>query len=72
MKVKIKYYEPIVNFPDYQTRIVKNDPEIQWENKVHERLKGYKLYASLPDEYCLLHPKTIDKQERQNNFYETL
>ena len=58
-----------VNFPDYQTRVVKNEPEIVWKNKVHEQLSGFKLYASLPDEYCLIHPKTIEKQERQNNFY---
>jgi glycosyltransferase involved in cell wall biosynthesis len=61
-----------VNFPDYQTRIVKNEPEINWENKVHERLVGFKLYASLPDEYCLIHPKDIKRQERQNDFYSKL
>jgi glycosyltransferase involved in cell wall biosynthesis len=61
-----------VNFPDYQTRVVKNEPEIVWKNKVHEQLSGFKLYASLPDEYCLIHPKTIEKQERQNNFYNLL
>jgi len=61
-----------VNFPDHQTRIVKNEPEINWENKVHERLVGFKLYASLPDEYCLIHPKDIKRQERQNDFYSKL
>jgi glycosyltransferase involved in cell wall biosynthesis len=61
-----------VNFPDYQTRIVKNEPEINWENKVHERLVGFKLYASLPDEYSLIHPKDIKRQEKQNDFYSTL
>ena len=61
-----------VNFPDYQTRIVKNEPEIKWENKVHERLVGFKLYATLPDEYCLVHPKDIKRQEKQNEFYSKL
>ena len=66
-----------VNFPDYQTRIMKNIPEIKWVNKVHERLDGFKSYAALPldmgFENCyLIHPKTIDRQERQNNFYDTL
>jgi len=61
-----------VNFPDYQTRIIKNEPEITWQNKVHERLTGFKLYASLPDEYCLIHPKDIKRQERQNDFYSKL
>lgn len=61
-----------VNFPDYQTRIIKNEPEINWENKVHERLVGFKVYATLPNEYCLIHPKDIERQERQNNFYSQL
>jgi hypothetical protein len=63
-----------VNWPDYQWRIWKNKPEIQWVNKVHERLDGFKTYTMLPDvEYfALYHPKTIDKQEKQNNYYDTL
>jgi len=63
-----------VNFPDYQWRIWKNKPEIKWKNKVHEELDGYKLMATLPsqEEWCLHHPKTIEKQEKQNNYYNTL
>ena len=63
-----------INFPDYQWRIYKNIPSIKWINKVHERLDGFKTYASLPsqDEFCLLHPKTIKRQEKQNEFYNTL
>jgi glycosyltransferase involved in cell wall biosynthesis len=63
-----------INFPDFQWRIYKNIPTIKWINKVHERLDGFKIYSTLPpqDEFCLLHPKTIDKQEKQNNFYNTL
>jgi len=63
-----------VNFPDYQWRIYKNIPTIKWINKVHERLDGFKIYSTLPpqDEFCLLHPKTIERQEKQNNFYNTL
>jgi hypothetical protein len=63
-----------VNWPDYQWRIWKNKPEIQWINKVHERLDGFKMYTALPDvEYFALnHPKTIEKQEKQNNYYDTL
>ncbi len=63
-----------VNFPDYQWRIYKNDPDIKWVNKVHERLEGYRMMSSLPsqEEFCLYHPKTIDRQERQNNYYESL
>jgi glycosyltransferase involved in cell wall biosynthesis len=63
-----------INFPDYQWRIYKNDPKIVWINKVHERLSGFKTYAALPEymEYCLLHHKTIDRQETQNEFYDKL
>jgi len=63
-----------VNFPDYQWRIWKNRSNIQWINKVHERLDGFSEYTLLPqlEEYCLFHPKDIKRQERQNNFYNTL
>jgi len=63
-----------INFPDYQWRIYKNIPSIKWINKVHERLDGFKTYTTLPpqDEFCLLHPKTIERQEKQNNFYEQI
>ena len=63
-----------VNWPDYQWRIWKNKPEIKWVNKVHEKLEGYKTFAPLPEleEYSLSHPKTIERQEKQNKFYDTL
>jgi glycosyltransferase involved in cell wall biosynthesis len=61
-----------VNYPDYQTRICANKPEINWINKVHERLSGWKTIANLPHGYDLMHPKTIERQERQNNFYNTI
>ena len=63
-----------VNWPDYQTRIYRNNPKIKWINKVHERLDGHKEFAYLPmdEEYALYHPKTIDRQEKQNNYYNTL
>ena len=61
-----------INYPDYQTRILKNIPEIKWINKVHERLVGAKAIVPLPEGYDLIHPKTIERQEKQNNFYNTL
>jgi hypothetical protein len=64
-----------INWPDYQWRIWKNIPEIKWINKVHEKLEGFKTYALLPADtqaFCLYHPKTIQKQEKQNNYYDTL
>ncbi len=63
-----------VNFPDYQWRIYRNSPEIKWENKVHEILVGYKTVSYLPTdkEFCLLHDKTIERQEKQNNLYNQI
>ena len=63
-----------VNFPDYQTRIFKNSDKIGWSGKVHERIVGFESYTNFPvDEiYCIKHPKTIDRQEKQNNYYDTL
>jgi glycosyltransferase involved in cell wall biosynthesis len=61
-----------VNYPDYQTRILRNIPDIKWINKVHERVVGAKVGINLPEGYDLIHPKTINKQEQQNNYYNTL
>ena len=63
-----------VNFPDYQWRIYKNCSYIKWKNKVHEVLEGFKTYATLPaeDEWCLIHPKNIKRQEKQNSYYDTI
>ena len=63
-----------VNWPDYQTRIYRNNSDIKWKNKVHEVIDGYIQYTTLPavDELALIHPKTIERQEKQNSYYETL
>jgi hypothetical protein len=63
-----------INFPDYQARLFKNKPKIKWVNKVHEIISGTDNQAALPPEeqFSLLHTKSIDKQEQQNNYYDTL
>jgi hypothetical protein len=64
-----------VNWPDYQWRLWKNKPEIRWINKVHEKLDGFATFSHLPSDteaFCLYHPKTIEKQEKQNKYYDTL
>ena len=60
-----------INFPDWQGRVFRNRPNIRWQYKVHEQITGYKTYATLPTDkpFCILHPKTIDKQVEQNKFY---
>ena len=63
-----------VNWPDYQGRIWKNRQNIRWEKSVHEQLTGYKEHTYLPqeEEFCFYHPKSIEKQEKQNEFYEDI
>tara|TARA_R110000782_G_scaffold267892_2_gene363722 strand:+ start:538 stop:1170 length:633 start_codon:yes stop_codon:yes gene_type:complete len=63
-----------VNYPDPQWRIYKNSDTIRWENKVHEKLVGYDVISNLPwaEELSLYHPKEIERQERQNEYYDTL
>jgi len=64
-----------VNFPDYQMRLYKNDSEkIKWRKKIHEHLEGFDQYTELPldDDFCLIHAKTIERQEKQNNYYDSL
>ena len=62
-----------INYPDKQLRVFKRDPErIKWVNKVHEQLTGYKTVSELPEELYLLHNKTIERQIKQNQFYENI
>lgn len=74
MKIKVKHYTPIINWCDRQARIYKNSPEIKWEGKVHETIKGFNTYSSLPkvEEWCLYHPKTIERQRKSNIYYENI
>jgi hypothetical protein len=61
-----------VNYPDYQNRILKNKPEIHWVNKVHEKIVGAMTITEIPPGLDLIHPKTIERQEKQNNYYNTI
>ena len=67
-----------VNYPDYQARVCKNIPQFKWVGKVHEKIlgdDGFNANVSfLPTGYDLelIHPKTIDRQEKQNNYYNTI
>tara|TARA_Y100001938_G_scaffold139915_1_gene207407 strand:+ start:259 stop:903 length:645 start_codon:yes stop_codon:yes gene_type:complete len=60
-----------VNYPDYQARVFRNDSQIRWTRPLHEHIVGCKTYSHLPphEELSLYHPKTIQKQEQQNLFY---
>ena len=63
-----------VNFPDYQGRIYRNDKSIYWVNPVHEVIKGAKKVSHFPpqEEFCLYHPKDIERQEKQNELYSQI
>jgi glycosyltransferase involved in cell wall biosynthesis len=61
-----------VNWPDCQKRIYKNDPSIKWSgHQVHGMVEGYKTYIDLPleEEWSIIHNKTIERQEKQNERY---
>ncbi len=62
----------IVNFPDYQSRIYKRIPErIRWDRRLHEKIEGYREYATLPadTDLALYHDKTIETQLKTNIRY---
>jgi hypothetical protein len=63
-----------VNFPDPQGRIYRNCDSIRWTNPVYEILVGDRIRAHLPfaPEFALIHPKTVERQERQKDLYERL
>jgi hypothetical protein len=63
-----------INFPDYQTRLYRRTSEIEWVGNVHERIVGYNTLSLLPtdEEYCLYHHKQIERQEKQNAYYDTI
>jgi hypothetical protein len=63
-----------INWPDYQWRVYRNNGVVRWKNRVHEMLEGFENYSHLPmeEDYALYHPKTIERQVRQNEYYNTL
>jgi glycosyltransferase involved in cell wall biosynthesis len=64
--------QDLINFPDWQHRIFKNNSQIKWKNKVHEVLEGYGTLSYIPAELFLWHHKDIKRQEKQNAYYDTL
>ena len=56
-----------INWPDYQPRIFKNDPEnIQYGNKLHESVKGAKTVVKIQANpiIALWHIKSVHKQAK--------
>lgn len=72
MLKKIRYKVPIVNPPDSQGRLYKNEPSrIKWHGSVHERIQGAEVSTKIPFnvQLALIHEKTIERQRAQNEFY---
>ena len=63
-----------INFPDYQGRYYKNNGKIKWENDLHERLTGSTNVAKLDAKplVSLLHIKTVERQDKQGEYYDSL
>jgi len=68
----ILYYKPIINWPDYQNRVYKNNSEIKWHRPIHEFINGHKTYTRFPMEkqYSIIHEKNVKIQENQNKLYQ--
>lgn len=63
---------PCVNIQDHQGRLYRNAPtRIKWVRPVHEVIVGHNGVATIPfdPEFALIHDKTIERQEKQNEFY---
>jgi glycosyltransferase involved in cell wall biosynthesis len=62
---------PIINWPDYQSRIYKNSEKIFWKKKLHETITGAEIVTEIPldPDFAIIHDKTIDRQRKQNEFY---
>lgn len=74
--------ENIINWPDFQMRLFRNNKGIKWVGKVHEKISGFKKYSVLGEpeymdidqnrKFALIHEKTFEKQIKQNLYYASL
>ena len=65
-----------VNWPDYQGRYYKNNGEIKWSNDLHEKLIGSTsdnvAKVDAKPLVSLLHIKTVERQDKQGAYYDSL
>ena len=65
-----------INWPDFQGRVYKNSRYIYWESTVHEKIGGPECKhiegCDATPNLSLMHVKTVQKQNKQNEFYDTL
>jgi len=61
-----------INYNDPQSRIFRNNKSICWINKVHEQIVGHKEFSVLPQNYYLIHNKSLERQIEQNEMYASI
>lgn len=56
-----------INWPDYQGRITKNSPDIQWSSELHERIVGVRKVSKIQPvpNLALWHIKSVEKQDNR-------
>jgi glycosyltransferase involved in cell wall biosynthesis len=61
----------IVNFPDFQSRLFRNEPHIRYQRRLHEKVEGFKSYTFIPPQVdiALIHKKTMETQRNTNRRY---
>jgi len=64
----------MINFPDYQSRLYRNKPNIRYQRRLHEKVEGYKSYVFIPPQkdIAIIHEKTIEKQRQTNLNYNNM
>lgn len=72
--LKSKKINDADGFPDYQFRVIRNDPHIRWWFRLHERLVGMKRVYFFPATkvYAFVHEKHEAKIQDQMSFYNSI
>jgi glycosyltransferase involved in cell wall biosynthesis len=63
-----------INWPDYQPRFINKNSGIKFINKVHETFSNFsqtKFLQAHPVN-ALLHVKSLEKQKKQNKYYDSI
>lgn len=69
-----RLHDGMINFPDYQSRLYRNKPNIRYQRRLHEKVEGYKSYVFIPPQkdIAIIHEKTIEKQRQTNLNYNNM
>lgn len=66
----------VVNWPDMQTRLFRNDGKLKWHGNLHERIKTLpdtkQIQLTPSTHYCIVHRKDIDRQLADNARYNAV